>query len=81
MIFDKLLLWFAEVWIGTIILINAVMVVSFIVAASTISDGTAEVAKIYSPFNPFNWMLLIVSLLPAIGALLWRQRRQKRRKT
>ena len=79
MIFDRALTFFANVWVGLIAVLNLIAIIGFVVAAPTLWDGIAKVQEIYSPFNVWNWIVEVVALSPAVGAIAWRDRRLKRR--
>jgi membrane protein implicated in regulation of membrane protease activity len=73
---DKALTWFIGLWIGLVVLLNVLALIGFFIAAPSASAAIAKIAEIYSPLNGWNWLAEVVSLLPAAGALTWRNRRR-----
>lgn len=73
---DRSLTWFANGWIGLILLANMAAIFGFFYIAPSFWAGIAKVWDIYSPFNVVNWIAEVVALAPAIGALIWRDRRR-----
>ena len=78
MTLDRAVTWFIGLWIGLVILLNIVAVLGFVMSAPTVWAGIAKIQDTYSPLNLWNWIAEVVSLLPALGALAWRNRRRSR---
>ena len=68
---------FIWAWVGLIVLLNVVGVVGQFWLHG-FSGGIEYVQEIYSPFNIIGYIVMVVSLLPAYGAFVWRERRRKR---
>ena len=77
MTLDRALTWFIWAWISLIVLMNVVAIVGFMGTAPSFWAGVAKIQDTYSPFNVINWLVELVSLSPALGAMLWRDRRRK----
>jgi len=75
---DKVLTWFAGVWIGLAVIVNTVAMIGMIWTAQTLWTGIAKIQETYSPFNYWNWFAEIVLISPAIGAMVWREKRRRR---
>jgi len=73
--FDKALTWFANIWIRLIVALNFVGIIGLLVAAPTLWAGIAELAETFSPINVSLWITELVALSPALGAVVWRDRR------
>ena len=73
--FDKALTWFAYVWIRLIVGLNFVGIIGLLSAAPTLWAGIDELPKTYSPINVWLWITELVALSPALGAVVWRDRR------
>ena len=73
--FDKALTLFANVWIRLIVALNFVGIIGLLIAAPTLWAGIDELPKIYSPINVSLWITELVALSPALGAVVWRDRR------
>jgi hypothetical protein len=76
---DKALTWFINCWVALVVLANVAAVVGFFVVAATFWDGWKRVTETYSPFNVANFIMEVVSLSPALGAMYWRDRRRAAR--
>ena len=61
---------FAKAWIGFSLVVNVISIISV-----WTFDGWWKVTEIWNPFNPFNLIAEMILLSPAIGALLWLERR------
>lgn len=72
---DKLLTIFIYVWVGLIVALN-IFGIAAMFYLHGFSAGLEYVQTTYSPFNLVNWAFTIVTLLPAIGAGWWRERRR-----
>src|SRR6267378_1836044 len=73
---DKALTWFINSWFALVLAVNGVAVVGFFVGAATFWDGLTRVREVYSQFNVANFIMEVVSLSPALGAMYWRNRRR-----
>lgn len=63
--FIRLLRGFANVWFvlaGSFILVNLILVWYY--------EGFSKVQEIMSPFNVWNFIMVMITLSPGIGALL-----------
>ncbi|MBU3918881.1 hypothetical protein KKC63_03180 [Patescibacteria group bacterium] len=58
-----ILKWFSKIWSFLVVLSIFVGAVGII-----IFDGWSKFTEIFSPFNLLNYLLILVLLLPAIGA-------------
>lgn len=75
---DIALDWFVKIWVGLVVLANILGIIGMFVTADSFWDGWKRVTEIYSPFNVINWIAQVVSLLPAIGAHMWLEKRRRR---
>lgn len=72
---DRALTIFISVWIGLFVLANALGIVGqFYMHGFT--GGLAYIQEIYSPFNIVNYIVMVITLLPAFGAYQWREKRR-----
>jgi hypothetical protein len=78
MILDRALTWFINGWVGLIVILNIIAIVGMFLLAPTIWAGIAKILATYSPWNPWNLAAEVISLSPAIGAHVWRERRRNR---
>jgi hypothetical protein len=76
-IFDKALRWFANVWIGLVVLVNVIAIGVVVIGAPTLWAGIASLAENYSPFNVTNWVVQLLALSPGLVAITWLHRRLK----
>lgn len=76
-IFDKALRWFANVWIGLVVLVNVIAIGVMVVGAPTLWAGMASLAENYSPFNVTSWVVQLLALSPGLVAITWLHRRLK----
>ena len=76
-IFDSALTWFAKIWITLVVVLNLVCIVGLVVSAPTLWIGIGKLSGFYSPLSIWNWVAEAVALSPALGAIAWRDRRQK----
>ena len=76
-IFDKALMWFANVWIGLIVVVNVIAIGVIVLGAPTLWAGIASLAENYSPFNVTNWVVQLLALSPGLVAITWLHRRLK----
>lgn len=74
---DRALTVFMYFWICLITLAHLVGIVGQFYLHG-FSGGISYVQEIYSPFNVINFIVTIVTLLPAVGAYFWRERRRAR---
>jgi hypothetical protein len=74
-IFDKALWWFANVWIGLVVLVNVIAIGVVVAGAPTLWAGIASLAENYSPFNVTNWVVQLLALSPGLVAITWLHRR------
>jgi hypothetical protein len=72
-ILDQSLLWFANVWIRLIVVLNIVAIIGLVVTAPTLWVGLTWVAETY--FNAWNWVAQVVALSPSLVAIAWLYRR------
>jgi hypothetical protein len=76
-IFDNALTWFAKIWIVFVVVLNLFCIVGLVASAPTLWVGVGKLSGIYSPLSIWNWVAEVVALSPALGAIAWRDRRQK----
>ena len=74
-ILDQSLLWFANVWIRLIVVLNIVAIIGLVVTAPTLWVGLTWVAETY--FNVWNWVAQVVAVSPSLVAIAWLYRRTK----
>lgn len=74
---NRALTIFAYAWGGLVIATNLAAIAGMLMTADTLWSGWSRVADTYSPFNIVNWLLNVLLLLPAIGALYWRNKRRE----
>ncbi len=73
----KICRWFAVIWTCVVAASVLLAVIGRISTATTIWQGLSDVLGWFSPFNLWNWGLLFVLLLPALGAYLLAERLQQ----
>jgi hypothetical protein len=76
-IFDSALTWFAKIWITLVVVLNVVCILGLVVSAPNLWIGIGQLWGFYSPLSIWNWVAEAVALSPALGAIAWRDRRQK----
>jgi hypothetical protein len=69
--------WFIRIWVGLVVILNLVGIVSILIASPTVGDAWNNITEIYSPFNVINVIAEVVALSPALGAYLWLEKRKK----
>jgi hypothetical protein len=74
-VFDKALLWVANVWIKMVLILNLVAVIGLVGTAPNLWIGAIRLSQAYSLFNVWNWAAQIVALAPALLAMVWLHRR------
>jgi hypothetical protein len=75
---DRMLKWFIRGWMALAVGINIVAIIGFFVDAKSFWAGWQRVADTYGPFNLWNWLMELLLVSPALGAMVWLGRRQKR---
>ena len=72
---DKALTWFINGWISLVVLLNIIeIIIDFHLAAWSFWGSVAEFV------GTWNWFTeAVIPLLPAFGAMAWRDRRRKKR--
>ena len=76
---DKALTWFANGWGALAIFVNVIAIIGLFVGAESFWAGVERFQETYSPFNLWNWAMELVLFSPAIGAVMWRERRRTRK--
>lgn len=74
----KFLTVFIYIWVGLFISLNILGVLTQFYMYG-FSEGLSYIWKIYSPFNIVNYIFMIVSLLPAIGAYIYMDKLKENR--
>lgn len=74
---DRALTIFITVWVGLIVVLNIIGIVGQF-WLNGFSGGVEYVQEIYSPFNVVGYLVMVVSLSPAFGAYMWREKRRNR---
>jgi len=69
MVFDAALTWFARTWVGLMSLLNLIVPIVLIVAASTPAAGFGKLAATYSPLNFWFWVCQVFAFSPALIAI------------
>lgn len=69
LVFDAALTWFARIWIGLMSLLNLIVPIVLIVAASTPAAGFGKLAATYSPLNFWFWVCQVFACSPALIAI------------
>ena len=77
-IVDRVLTWFANVWIGLFVALNVVAVIGLLIVTPTFRTGLVALTEIYSPFNVWTWIAQALALSPSLAAIAWRNRRLRR---
>lgn len=72
---DKALKWFANIWIGMVVLLNVAGIIGHGLTAQSIGDVVNWVQQTYSPFNIWTHGLNLLLLSPAILIYFWREKR------
>ena len=70
-IWIKILQGFGYVW-----LILAGILIFMGIIGVWIKSGFSGVQAILSPFNIINWLVMVITLAPGIGALMWAEKLQ-----
>jgi len=70
-IWIKILQGFGYVW-----LILAGILIFMGIIGVWIKTGFSGVQAILSPFNIINWLVMVITLAPGIGALMWAEKLQ-----
>ena len=70
----KLLRVFATVWF---VVVGLLIVVS--IAMTWYMEGFGRVQEIFSPFNVINFIAMVVTLVPGVGASMLAERLESRR--
>lgn len=65
----KILKVFGYIWC---ILAIAIILVGTI--GVWMSEGFSGVQRLLNPFNVINWLLMVIILIPGIGALIWSEK-------
>jgi uncharacterized membrane protein len=75
---DRALTIFIYIWVGLFFLVNVIGIIGqFYLHGFT--GGLSYIQEIYSPFNVINYIVIVVTLSPAFGAYLWREKRRAKR--
>ena len=74
---DRALSFFIYIWAGLFFALNVIGIIGQFYLHG-FSGGVSYIQEIYSPFNIINFIVMIVSLSPAIGVYYWRERRRKK---
>jgi hypothetical protein len=74
-VMDKALKWFANIWIGMVVLLNVAGIIGHGLTAQSIGDVVNWVQQTYSPFNIWTHGLNLLLLSPAILIYFWREKR------
>jgi uncharacterized membrane protein len=64
---DRALTVFIYLWVGLFVLANLVGIIGQFYLHG-FSGGVSYVQEIYSPFNVINYIVMVITLFPAIGA-------------
>ena len=75
---DRVLTIFIYAWVGLFVLANLIGIIGQFYIHG-FSGGVAYVQDIYNPFNIINVIISVVTLSPAIGAYVWREKRREQR--
>jgi hypothetical protein len=76
-IIDEALTWFSNLWIGSFVILNVIVVIGLLAAAPTLGS-VAKLAEVYSPLNVSTWISEVLALSPALLSIAWKNRRLKR---
>jgi hypothetical protein len=77
-IFDKALAQFAKIWIGTVIVLNAIVIIGLVATSPSLRIGVFRFAEAYSLSNVWNFAAQLVAVSPALTAMAWLHRRLSR---
>jgi len=58
-------------WIGNIWLILACVIILVGYTAIAITQGWGKLQDILSPFNIWNWLAVVITLLPGVAFKMW----------
>ncbi len=72
---DRVLTIFMQVWVALIVLAHIMGIVGQFYLHG-FEAGLAYIQDTYSPYNVLNYIVTVITLLPAIGAYQWRQKRR-----
>jgi hypothetical protein len=71
---SRLLLRFAGVWVGAVVLVNLAVIVTAFLTAGNVLDGAIKAADIYSPFEFATYLINVILIAPAALAYWWADR-------
>lgn len=74
---DRALTIFMYIWAGSIVLANLAGIVGQFYLHG-FGGGVSYIQEIYSPFNVVNYVVIVITLSPAIGAYYWREKRRQK---
>lgn len=69
----KFLTVFIYIWISLFIILNVLGIIGQFYMYG-LTEGLSYIWDIYSPFNIINYMFMFISLLPAIGASIYKDK-------
>jgi hypothetical protein len=72
------LTWFANLWLGMAIVVNALVVAEAFASSTSFWTGLSQLRQVYNPFDMQNILFQVILFSPVVVALLWRNRRQER---
>ena len=75
---ERALTIFINVWVGLFALVNLIGIAGQFYLHG-FGGGLSNIQEIYSPFNVINFVVAVVTLSPALGAMLWRDKIRSRR--
>ena len=76
---DRALSWFTSGWLAGIVFLNALNVVGTMMFAPSLWSGFADTQSAYNPFVFRNFVIELLAVSPAAGAILWRKLRARRK--
>lgn len=74
---DRALTFFIYLWAGIFVLLNVLGIAGQFYLHG-FADGISYIQDTYSPFNIVNYVVSLITLSPAIGAYVWREKRRKK---
>lgn len=75
---DKSLSWFFRLWVALVVLLNLTGILGAALSSVSLGAFVQWMQETYSPFNIWTHGLNIALLLPAFGALIWRNKRREK---
>jgi hypothetical protein len=73
---DRTLTIVAYGWLAIVLILNLAGIAGIAMQADGFWDGWTRIGDVYSPFNVWTHLLNVGLALPAIGLIVWRDKRR-----